>query len=210
MMIFVLILGGGMGWMVHCAQVQRDALAAIKRSSHAVRYDWEYTEGRLVQGGKPWEPKWLADLLGVDYFHNVTMVSLSGKLTDADMAWLGKLSRIDTLVIDPSNLSDIGLSHLARLTSLRWLTIELSSRKTDALIVRLMRLKVLDRLRGLNLEGSSITETGQGHLDGLTGLELLGLADTRVTDACLARLLGLTGLQYLFLNGTQVSEAGLV
>jgi hypothetical protein len=211
MMILVLILGGALGWMVHRAHVQRSAVAAIRPSIYAIRYDWEFKDGRSISGGKPWEPKWLLDILGVDYFHDVTMVNFSGRPTDADMACLGNLTGADTLVLNPSNVSDLGLAHLSRLTSIRWLTIDSSSlSSSDAVITRLTRLKVLGRLRGLNLDRSAITETGLGHLDGLTGLELLGLADTRVTDAGLARLRGLTGLRHLFLNGTQVSDEGLV
>jgi hypothetical protein len=210
-MIVVLVMGGLLGWAVHRAKVQRDAVSAVKRSIYSIRYDWEFNDGRSIQGGKPWEPKWLVDIIGVDYFHDVTMVSTSGRLTDADMAWLGNLNRIDTLVLDPSNLSEGGLAHLSRLTKLRWLTIGSSSPgSTDALIARLWRCGVLSRLRGLNLDRTSVTDKGLGQLESLAGLELLGLEATVVTDAGLTRLGGLTGLQNLFLNGTQVSDDGLI
>ncbi len=210
MMILVLILGGALGWFVHRAHVQRDAVTALKPSTGTIRYDWQFNDGRGIWNGKPWEPKWLADILSVDYFHNVTMVSLSGNVTDADMACLGSLSRIDTLVLDPSNVSEIGVEHLDRLTSLRWLTIYTPVGHADNQIMRLKRLKSLGRLRGLNLDGTDATDAGVWQLDGLTDLELLGLDETRVTDACLTHLGRLTALQNLFLNKTQVSDEGLV
>ncbi len=185
-------------------------LRRLKPSISTIRYDWQFKDGRGVWNGKPWEQKWLADILSVDYFHNVTMVSLSGNVTDADMACLGSLSRIDTLVLDPSNLTEIGVEHLDRLTRLRWLTIYCAVGHADNQIIRLKRLKSLGRLRGLNLDGTDVTDAGVWQLDGLTDLELLGLERTNVTDACLTHLGRLTALQNLFLNQTQVSDKGLV
>jgi hypothetical protein len=210
MMTLVLILGGGLGWIVHRAHEQRAAVAALKSSIGTIQYDWQFKDGRRIQNGKPWEPRWLVDLLGVDYFHDVTMISFSDGLTDADMACLGKLTRIDTLALNPSNVSDVGLTHLSRLTSLRWLSIHSSFSSTDALVVRLQRHKVPSRLRGLNLDRSDVTDSGLKHLDHLPDLELLGLDGTGVTDMGLGHLGRLTALYYLFLNDTQVSDEGLV
>ena len=38
-MALVLLLGGGLGWVVHCARVQRDAVSAIRRAGGNVFYD---------------------------------------------------------------------------------------------------------------------------------------------------------------------------
>ncbi len=40
LMIFVLVFGGGLGWVVHRARVQRDAAAAIERTGGSVVYVW--------------------------------------------------------------------------------------------------------------------------------------------------------------------------
>jgi hypothetical protein len=103
----------------------------------------------------------------VDYFHHVSMVSLPGRVTDAGVALLGNLNRIDTLVIDLSSISDAGMANLDRPTSLRWLTINSALGSMDNLLMRLRRLKVLGRLRGLYLDRSSVTDPGLGEFEGL-------------------------------------------
>src|SRR5918995_459803 len=65
MMALILILGAGLGWVVHRANVQRDAVAAIKtprrNTRGSVYYDWQYVAG---QGAKPPGPKWMSEALG--------------------------------------------------------------------------------------------------------------------------------------------------
>src|SRR5262249_55597331 len=68
MMIVVPGSGGVLGWVVHRAHVQRDAVAAItalRRDTRGhVYYDWQFVAG---QGGKavnPTGPKWMRDALG--------------------------------------------------------------------------------------------------------------------------------------------------
>jgi hypothetical protein len=47
-MVLVLITGGGLGWVIHRAQVQRDAVAAIKRVGGHIGYSWQRSNGALV------------------------------------------------------------------------------------------------------------------------------------------------------------------
>ena len=49
-------------------------MAAIEQAEGDVSYDFEYTNGTYRSGAKPWAPKWLVDLIGVDYFANVYSV----------------------------------------------------------------------------------------------------------------------------------------
>src|SRR5262249_9079810 len=72
LMAFVLVAGGGVGWVVHRARVQREAVAAIRQAGGRVFYDWEQipTRGlyrdvlRPNPNGRPGWPKWLVDHLG--------------------------------------------------------------------------------------------------------------------------------------------------
>ncbi len=41
LIVVVLVIGGWMGWMVRCARIQREAVAAIKKAGGGVCYDWE-------------------------------------------------------------------------------------------------------------------------------------------------------------------------
>jgi len=93
----VLLIGAGLGWLVRSAHVQRDAVAAIRRAGGSVSYDWEWNNGKSVPGGKPWAPKWLVDLIGVDYFAHVTSVRLKPALTDEAIEEVGHLTQLERL-----------------------------------------------------------------------------------------------------------------
>jgi hypothetical protein len=48
LIVFVIGVGAGLGWIVRQAHVQRDAVAAIEEVDGSVRYDWEFR--RFVTG----------------------------------------------------------------------------------------------------------------------------------------------------------------
>ena len=203
MLVAVLVIGGWFGWIVRRAHVQRNAVEAILRAGGRVRYDWQFRNGALVRNGAPKGPKWLVGLLGPHYFDNVTMVELAGGATDTELAQLGNLALVDTLVLNSSCLSESGLSHLDRLTGLRWLTI------TGPVRSRVVPPGVLKRIEGLNIDGTDVTDAWLQCLTGMNRIELLGLTRTTVTDAGLAHLPGVTGLQHLYLDGTEIGDEGL-
>ena len=74
LMVVVLSVAIGLSWIVRSSRVQRDAAAAIEKTGGEVFYDWEWKDGSPVPNGKPWSPKWLTDLIGVDYFGHVVWV----------------------------------------------------------------------------------------------------------------------------------------
>ena len=163
----------------------------------------QFKNGALVRNGAPRGPKWLVDLLGPHFFDDVTMVELGGRATDTEMAQLGNLASVDTLVLNSSRVSESGLSQLDRLTDLRWLTI------TGPVRSRVVPPGVLKRIKGLNIDGIDVTDTWLRCLTGMNGIELLGLTRTTVTDVGLAHLSGVTGLQHLYLDGTEIGDEGL-
>ena len=77
LIVLVLVIGGWLGWLVRSARIQREAVAAIKNAGGTVKYDWEWSNGSMIPAGKPWAPRWLVDLIGVDYFGHVTAVWLT-------------------------------------------------------------------------------------------------------------------------------------
>jgi hypothetical protein len=100
LMMFVLILAGVLGWIVYQAHVQREAVAVITRSGGEVGYNWSWSNGRFIRNGTPWCPKWLADLIGVDYFGSAVLVFFPNDGgSDADLVYIGRLARLDTLDI---------------------------------------------------------------------------------------------------------------
>ena len=160
----VMAIGVFLGWYVRTVQVQRDAVAAIKKAGGAVAYDWEwgnYNPDIIDSNGKPRAPRWLASRVGVDYVANVVHVSLvphratdPTRANDETLAHVGRLGRLDSLILCDTAVTDAGLAHLRGLT----------------------------KLRGLNLLHTQISDTGLAYLKGLTHLRSLLLAGTRITD----------------------------
>src|SRR5690242_6517306 len=70
LMLAVLVVGGGLGWIVHKAHVQREAVAAILKAGGRVQFDWEDDRHGLAPG----RPGWLRTHLGPGFFEEVTYV----------------------------------------------------------------------------------------------------------------------------------------
>src|SRR5690348_2818931 len=89
LMIIVLVIGVGMGWLswlIRSARTQRDAVAAIENAEGVVSYDWEWSNGIDHPGRRPWAPRWLVGLVGVDYFAHVSTAALFSSSSAADVA----------------------------------------------------------------------------------------------------------------------------
>jgi len=57
LVILVLVIGTGLGWIVRKAHVQRDAVAAIKNAGAIfVTYDWQHATGSKPTHGEPFAP----------------------------------------------------------------------------------------------------------------------------------------------------------
>jgi hypothetical protein len=186
LMIFVLVFAAGLGLVVHRAQVQRDAVAAIERAGGVVVYEWQMSSvgTKLAVDRKanpPW-PKWLVKLMGVDYFGHVKIVALGDQATDAVMEHLGRLPRLEGFVLDGRNeVTDAGLSPLRELTE----------------------------LNEIRLTGSKMTEACLANIQRLPRLKNLELVDIPLTDAALVRLKAMTGLRQLWLTRTQITKSGI-
>jgi hypothetical protein len=93
LIVLVLVIGAALGWIVHQAHVQRDAVAALRMAGGLVQCDWEWRDGNRISGGKPWAPRWLVDLIGVDYFGHVTTVQFQPPTgTDSTLVEVGRKS----------------------------------------------------------------------------------------------------------------------
>ena len=115
LMVLVLAMGCGLGYIVHLARVQHDAVAAITRTGGRVAYQWQFLPNGLSNfQGRPWAPDWLVASLGPDYFGPVVYVHLGEQAGDAEMAQVGRLPRLVFLELSASEVTDAGLVHLAR------------------------------------------------------------------------------------------------
>jgi Leucine Rich repeat len=205
LLLLVLAIGAWLGWLVYIARVQRDAVAAIERSGGWSGYDWGWKHGDKIRNGKPWAPKWLVDLIGVDFFGSVVIVVLPDSGSDAVLARIGHLSRLEKMNLSFSPVTDAGVAHLKGLTHLE----ELSLRGTRVTDTGVAHLAGLGGLRRLHLGHTEVTDRGLAYLEGLTELRQLHLDGTRVTDTGLAHLKGMRRLEDLWLQDTAITDAGL-
>ena len=205
LMVFVLLTGGTLGWIVYRARVQRDAVAAIEEAGGSVWYQWQWRNGKPILNGRPPWPAWMVNLVGVDYFGGVVRVSLAQAGGDAELVSAAKLGTLRDLILDGSRVTDLGLARLRSLTQLQ----ELSLMETSVTDAGLSHLVGLTNLKTLYLGNTGIGDAGLVHVKKLTGLNVLGLRYTEVTDAGLAELEGLKMLQKLTVGGTKIGDDGL-
>jgi len=191
LIVLVLVIGVGLGWMVRVvrtAQIQRDAVAAIKNAGGMVAYDGKTWRGPERKDWEPWSRQWLTDHIGVDYFAHFTDVYLSfssSTATDAAVGQARHLTRVKLLDLDQSSVSDAGLAHLNGLT--KFSSVDLShTQVTDA---GLVHLKGLSNLSVLVLDGPQVSDAGLAHLKGLTKLSGLAPSQPR-RPASVARTAG--------------------
>ena len=208
MIVLVLVIGGGIGWLVRSARIQRAAAAAITTMGGSVMYDWEWNNAKGYTGATTRMPKWLSDRIGVDYFGHISSVWLYGISTDADTALVpvARLTQLEELGLSGMAVSDAGLAHLEGMTNLSRLDLDYA-RVTDA---GLEHLKGLPRLSVLSLNGTRITDAGMERLKHVTNLTELNIAGTHVTDAGLAHLKGLKNLSVLNVVNTKITDAGMI
>jgi hypothetical protein len=207
LLTIVAFIGCALGWavrLIDSARAQRDAAAAIKNAGGSVGYDWEINHGRTTGRREPSGPKWLVDLIGIDFFGHVTFVTLPETAPDEVLVHVGTFSRLDILLNRSTKITDTGLAHLHGLTALRLLQL----RKTKVTDRGLLHLPSMCSLQSLDLRGTQITDDGLAHLAGMASLKHLDLRFTQVTDGALRHLTSLVNLVQLDLDDTKVTKAG--
>ena len=110
MFMVVLFLGCSLGWLVHRARVQKAAVDAVERVRGEVLYEWQYKDGKYIPDGRPWWPRWLVSVLGVDYLGSVARVIVTQDGSDAVLDEISGLGRLEELIFTSSSPSDGGLA----------------------------------------------------------------------------------------------------
>jgi hypothetical protein len=126
-------------------------------------------------------------------------------LQDADLAAVAGLKHLTWLEIGWGPVTDVGLVHLKRVTSLERLYLH----DLDLTDVAMENLAGLANLEALSLKNTRISGKGLVHVVGLKKLQALNLAGTQVDDAGLAHLAGLPKLETVCLEKTRVTGKGL-
>lgn len=148
----------------------------------------------------------LAQLAGQP-FENLYELDIDGtQITDAGLLHFKRFSTLRGLHANDTKISDAGLAHLSGMPSLNVLSIE----NTQISGKGLAYLAELPELRLLNLNKTPITDSDLSYLKGIKNLKHLWLENTRITDAGVVHLLQLKQLDKLKISGTQVSEDGIL
>ncbi len=142
-------------------------------------------------GIEPRGPSWLRDIFDGKYAERVVAVQVSGP-TDADLAKLSLLRELRQLTVAGGDeITDAGLAHVGRLSRLERLDLE-APQVSDRGVQHLSRL---DHLQSLSLK-SSITDDGLTHIGQLTNLRTLDLS-CPISDDGMPALLSLQQLEVL-------------
>jgi hypothetical protein len=238
LLALILVIGLWLGWVVHKARQQREAVAALQKFGGFVHYDWEFINGpvKVPQGNsiwmpswgkfrpksKPWAPAWLRRAAGDECFQSIAHVSLYVDLKKqfADASWvnmgpaddalrkLGTQKSVRTLQIGGNQVTDENLAYVGQMTGLEELNIAWGFPLTDKGFSKLGGLK---RLRIFYLDHSAMTDASLEAIGKMTSLEELNIAGNGFSDQGLAHLRGLTRLKSLSLGEGKhkITDAGL-
>ena len=93
MLVLVAVLCVLLAWKTHQVRQQRKALARVRELGGAVVYDYQYhyvsTKPIIECDARPPGPRWLRDLIGVDYFMSPHFVYLqTTNVTDKEIGEL--------------------------------------------------------------------------------------------------------------------------
>jgi hypothetical protein len=128
------------------------------------------------------------------------------KFTDLGMAFVERLTSVETLTISGSSVTDEGLKHLTGCTRLKELYLASLGKVTDKGVEHLRNCP----LKTLHLSGTNVTDECIPALLAQTKLADLKLEGCKgITDAGLIKLAGLKSLAALDVQNTTVTEEGV-
>jgi Leucine-rich repeat (LRR) protein len=205
LMILVLVVGGGIGWVAQRAKIQRDAVRGISTAG-SVRYNWQYVSEKYDPKASPPGSKWLRDIVGPDLLDTVVLVGLRGQ--DADdrvMSHVGALPGVETFNLQGKtspSLTAAGMARIGQLPRLQKIGVKGMTDSSGFLPYLFDK----PRLRSIWLQAAAVTDGDLARLARLTRLEELLLKGTNVTDAGFAHLANLKSLRRLELGGCHVGD----
>jgi hypothetical protein len=148
-----------------------------------------------------------ADLDQIVRFGTIERLDLSEQsgISDAGLAKISGLSRMQYLHLNGTTLTDDSAASLSRLAELRQLSLW-RTRITDAGVAN---IRGLSKLEYLHLGGPGITDEGMRIVGSFPSLTRLLIYDSPVSDAGIRHLRNLTALRELRLVGTQITDRAL-
>ena len=191
LVLVLTVFGIWLGLLVHRVNKQKEAVQWVKDHGGWVRYDyeWEREKKSPIEDAEPPGPDWLRELIGIDYFTDVTLVGFHNATVE-DIEPLGNLTQLQWLILTDTQVSDI--TPLRELTQLHVLYL-IGTQVTD-----LDPLRELTQLQQIYLNRTQVSDITP--LRDLTQLQLLYLYSTQVSD--LSPLTGMKSVT-IFLDENQ-------
>lgn len=124
------------------------------------------------------------------------------RITDAELSDVADLLPSDNLNVAHSRLSDIGMSHLARMPLKTLWLCDLDVSPTG--FARLSAAKSLERLL---VHGHNVTDAHLAHAADLQRVHEIQLVDTSTTEVGLQHVAKMPSLRYLFIATQKLSDA---
>ena len=124
LLLVTLCFGLAFGWLRVQTYKKRVLVASIQRLGGHVRFAYDGAEINFASSPVPRKkrvgPIWLHESMGVDVFNRIVGVHLDGtNATDSDLQFLAGWENLQTLDLDGTAISDVGLERIGRLTKLR-------------------------------------------------------------------------------------------
>jgi hypothetical protein len=183
LLVVVAICSVWLGIAFHRAREQAQLVSLIESSGGHVLYDYHEVDSKFFVNATSRTPAWLLDSLGVDFFHDVTHISVY-KANDELLERVCDLPEIHSLYLYDSTVTNEEIAQLKKLTSLRELQID-SPNVDDR---GLKEVGALSELRILQIVNSPVSDRGLDHLQALPRIKFIGLINTAVTPAGVAEL----------------------
>ncbi|RIK76122.1 MAG: hypothetical protein DCC68_20030 [Planctomycetota bacterium] len=131
-------------------------------------------------------------------------------VTDADLALLAGLDKLERLVLDNVKITDSGVAHLAGLKKLKALHVtDISEGHASVGDAGIAALSKLDDLEELLLPSPNATDAAADALAKVAKLRVLNLGATQFSDAGVKKLAALPKLELLRIGGPKVTDAAL-
>ncbi|MGC3992348.1 MAG: P-loop NTPase fold protein [Chthoniobacteraceae bacterium] len=161
----------------------------------------EEIRARLARAaGKTLATLTLGDLEGI------TELDLRGtQVSDVAMTYIAKLSALQSLDLDVTQVSDVAMAHIAKLSALQSLALS----GTQVSDVAMAHIAKLSALQSLDLDVTQVSNAAMEHIVKLSALQSFALRGTQVSDVAMTYIAKLSALQSLDLRGTQVSAVAM-
>jgi Leucine-rich repeat (LRR) protein len=216
--VVVAILGSSFAVKVQQARRQQEAVEELVKLGCDVKYDYPRPDIELRN-----------TLIDSDVVEVTTARDGKGDINDDKMIYLKGMTKLKSLYLFETQITNAGLENIQGLTQLRLLDLrnckitdsglkyikgltqlqQLTLKRCNLTGGGLENIRGLTQLVGLNLVGNKINDAGMVHLKGLKNLITLYFADAHITDIGLSQIKGMTQLQYLGLGNTEITNDGL-